>query len=337
MRGPLVDDLKKTGVQIADLRKRGRWDMVGYLRRLRREVRSFRPDVIYSFVGTNVAAAVARNAVPRARLVWGVRASNMDLARYHRVLRINDRVEKLLSNFPDLIISNSVAGRDHAIASGFPRDRLSVVPNGTDIHRFRPDETLRSAQRAAWDIGPGEIVVGMLARLDPMKGYADFLRAAQIVRRSKENVRFLGIGAGLDELHLKALTTELELDGVVRFPGPSIDPNGALNGFDILCAPSVFGEGFSNSIAEAMACGLPCIVTNVGDSAAIVGEDGIVIPPSDPAALATAIVNLLNADRREIGLRARRRIVDRFSVDAMVDLTLQLLTPARQNGNSSAA
>jgi glycosyltransferase involved in cell wall biosynthesis len=322
LRGPLADDLRAHGVPIVDLRKTGRWEIFGFFARYRRAVHEFRPGVVYSFLGgANIVAALARRTGSPGKLVWSIRASDMDLAHYDWTHRAADALETRLSRTPRLIIANSNAGRDFAIGKGFAAGSIAVVPNGIDTQRFRPDPALRMKQRRDWGIPGGDVTVGVLARLDPMKDHATFLRAAALLR--SHPIRFLCIGEGPEQPRLRRLAAELGLGDALMFTGHA-DPLAALNAIDIACSSSRFGEGFSNAVGEAMACEVPCVVTDVGDSRSIVGDTGIVVPRERPDELAAALLELIS-DRRERGRRARKRIVANYSVRQMVERTEALL------------
>lgn len=328
-KGGILDaELERLGIPIVDLGKSGRWDVAGFLARVRRAVAAVRPDTVYSFLGTaNIVAAALRPVLPRHRLVWSIRASDMDPARYDWVFRLNYALECALSRSVDLIISNSHAGKAFAAGHGFPRERIEVVPNGIDTERFRPDPAARAAMRGEWRLGPGDVAVGVLARLDPMKDHPNFLRAAAAIAQQRPDLVFLCIGEGPEEAALRRLAAELGVGECVRFTGRTTDPVGALNALDIACSSSSFGEGFSNAVGEAMACGLPCVVTDVGDSARLVGDAGRVVPRRDPEALAAALRAEAEALGSGRGAAARARIVENFSLDAMVERTLDLLAP----------
>lgn len=326
--GALTAELEEGGIEIVDLRKSGRWDVVPFLRRVIRELRRRRPDIVYGFLGSgNVIATAARSFIPKTCLVWSVRASNMDLGRYDWLARLWYKVECGLSRFADLIIANSSAGADFAIRNGFPSDKLVVVHNGIDTARFRPDASLRAAQRKAFGLSDDQIAIGMLARLDPMKGHEVFLQAARAVATERSDIRFFCIGEGPELSRLKQIAKDLGLTDWVAFTG-SQDPVSALNGLDIACSCSLFGEGFSNAIAEAMACGLPCVVTDVGDSGMIVGQLGSVVPPGSAAALASSIEQAIARHGEHDQRVPRERVVGTFSVDAMVDATLSAFETA---------
>jgi glycosyltransferase involved in cell wall biosynthesis len=265
------------------------------------------------------------------RLVWSIRSSRVDWSKYGWLQKTSYQIERLLSSVPDLIIANSIAGRDFAVLKGFPGTKILVVHNGVDVERFRPDEAVRQSQRKAWNLRQSDIAIGVLGRLDPMKGHHTFLMAAAQVSRKLPNVRFFCIGEGSELASLQELAGELGMSDQIQFVGQSDDPVSALNGLDMFCSTSYFGEGFSNAIAEAMACGLPCIVTSVGDSALIVGDFGVVLPPRDPDALGSAIMACASELHAHPAAGARRRIVDNFGLDSMVDRTIALLEPLRSS------
>ncbi|HEY6358829.1 MAG TPA: glycosyltransferase, partial [Vicinamibacterales bacterium] len=226
----------------------------------------------------------------------------------------------------DLIIANSDAGRAHHMAHGYPSDRAITIPNGIDTDRFQPSPEARVAGRERWQLADAEVVIGVVARLDPMKGHPVLLRALVSVARQVPAVRVVCVGGGAPGYarHLAAETRRLNLERVVRWTGELDHLDALLPAFDLVCSPSVFGEGFSNAIAEAMACECPCVVTNVGDSAAIVGDTGLVVPPADPEGLADALVRMAQlaaADRQARGQRARARVVNTFSLHAMIRRT----------------
>jgi glycosyltransferase involved in cell wall biosynthesis len=324
-RGPLVADLEGAGVEIVDLKKSGRWDIVAFLIRTLRALRRNQPDIVYSMLGgANIVAAAIRPFVPMSKLVWSIRSSNMKLNEYDWLHAASYRVERAISRIPDLIIANSAAGKDFAVVNGFPPENIHIVPNGIDTERFRPNNELRTEQRRLWNLKDHQIAVGVLARLDPMKDQQTFLRAAVIAAGRNPKLCFLCIGEGPDRRHLQSLAETIGIAGKVKFTGRA-DPAAALNALDIVCSSSAFGEGFSNSIAEAMSCGRPCIVTDVGDSAMIVGNCGDVVRPCDPQTLAASILSTAERIESIDPSKPRSRVVENFSSDAMVDRTLNLL------------
>jgi len=325
--GALVKELHESGIPVFDLRKSGRWDVFPFLVRVLRAVWKLKPRVIYGFLVTpNILTVFLKPIFPSARVVWGVRASNVDLDRYDWLLRLSCRIECWLSRFADLIICNSLAGLEYAAACGFPRGRMTVIPNGIDTERFKTDAVARKRLRAEWGIAENEILIGLVARLDPMKDHPTFLRAAAMLIQERTDVRFVCVGEGVEpyKIELRRLASALGLDGRLIWAGARHDVQAVCNALDIASSSS-YGEGFSNTIAEAMACGVPCVVTDVGDSASIVGSAGSVVPPSMPAALCEGFRLMLKRLGPDIQDAARASIVSRYTNNVLVTNTVKAL------------
>jgi glycosyltransferase involved in cell wall biosynthesis len=325
--GPMRERLSSE-VNVRCLGKRRRWDVFGFLRSLFRVLHEERPDVLYSFLPVaNLVGCLTKLRLPKMKLAWGVRASNMDLARYDWFSELTYWLERRFSRCPNIIIANSEAGRRYAVSRGFPDDdRFIVIPNGIDVEGFRPDANLRGLVRAEWGVSPEETLVGIVARLDPMKDVPGFLEAAAKLARRDNRVRLVSVGADPDNYApvLREQASILGLDQRMIWAGPRGDLPAVYNALDLLVSSSKYGEGFSNVLGEAMACGVPCVATDVGDAREILGECGMVVPPSNPEALAAGILDLIERQRLErasLGAGARQRIAKRFSTETMVRST----------------
>ncbi|HWS72968.1 MAG TPA: glycosyltransferase, partial [Thermoanaerobaculia bacterium] len=260
----------------------------------------------------------------RAPVVWGVRSGEADLSRYDRLMRWIYTVEGRFARFADGVIANSEAGRRHAIAIGYSPDKIAVVPNGIDGTKFRPDAQKRAEIRAEWSVPESAKLIGIVARFDPMKDHETFLRAAAIVAaKSPEDVRFALIGTG-EQPALAALARALGIAERVRMVPLGRDIVAMHNALDVAVSSSYMFEGFSNAVSEAMACGTPAVVTDIGDSRLIVDDDRFVAPPRNPELLAAAILRMLEA-LPEKRATVRDRIVTEFSVEKLVERTEQLL------------
>jgi len=319
-------ELAAVGVSTHFIGKLGRWDALGFLVRLVLTLRALRPATIYSFLDLpNVLAALLRPLVRFSRLVWSIRAAGMEMRHYDWLSRLIPWLEAGLSRAADVIVANSLAGSEWAIGRGFPAEKIVVIENGIDTNRFKFDAAGRERVRAEWKLGAGEMAIGLVARLDPMKGHETFLLAAARLCETRKNLMFACVGGGPREYahHLQELANSLGLERRVIWAGSRTDMPAVLSALDIASSSSSFGEGFSNAIAEAMACERPCVVTNVGDSARIVGEVGEVAPPRDADALGRAMASMLDRieGNADIGRAARARIVDEFSVARMVSRT----------------
>lgn len=321
--GPLGEELVRAGVRLCSLDKRGRWETLGFLGRLLRLLRREAPDVLHGYLEVaNILAVLVRPVLPRMRTVWGIRAANIDYRRYDRVMRASFWLLCRLARFPDRILVNSRAGREHHRRLGFPDARMRVVPNGIDTLRFRPDPEAGRRIRREWELEGDGVLVGIIGRLDPMKDHPTFLLAASRLMRQRPDVRFVCLGDGPPERadELRRLADELGLGHRIRWLPARSDMPAVYNALDIVCSSSL-GEGFSNVLAEAMACGVPCVATDVGDSAWILGDTGVVVPPQDPEALAWGMEVALARRSAESSAAARRRIVEQFAVDRLISAT----------------
>lgn len=318
--GALEEDLLQAGVSIYPLQKKGRWDLLGWFFRYVKAIRDVNPDVVYSFLTTsNIVAILGRLFVSKP-VVWGIRASDMKFRNYDWLAGLSAWFEGKLSRYVQTIIFNSRFSRNYHESLGYSLNHAIVIPNGIDTETFKVDLNSRKSIRHKLGIPEDATVVGMLARVDPMKDYETYVTAVRVLCSQYKNLYFIAAGAGTD--------TALWADVPPQFLKLGIwkDVSGLLNVLDIMVLCSAFGEGFSNSLGEAMACGIPTIATDVGDAAYIVGDQGVIIPPKNPQALIEAIMFQLKQfpSKDEI----RNRIVANFSVSQMVDQTLKTLTDA---------
>lgn len=319
-------ELAEAGVRVINLGKKGRWDIPSFLNRLMRLLRKERPAVLHSYLGVpNILATIIKPFLPGTRIVWGVRASNVDLSRYDWLSRLVYSLECRLARFADCIIANSYAGRRYAVTNGFPEDKIVVVQNGISTDYFRFDPEGRQLVRSAWGLDDDKILVGLVARLDPMKDHLTFLDAANRITGERGDVRFVCVGGGSGAYvdKVKQQATVLGLADKLIWADAQDNMPAIYSALDIAVSSSL-GEGFSNTIAEAMSCSVPCVVTDVGDSALIVGGEGYVVAPGDGCALAVAIQQLASRpleERRALGEVCRTRIASEFGVDRLIHRT----------------
>lgn len=331
-KGELAKELYDNNIKVSviSLDKRGRWQIIGFILRLVRTLRQQKPDILHSYlVVSNILAVVLKPIFPRIRMVWGVRSTNMDLRRYDWRVRLTYYIERCLSSFADLIIANSYAGRNYAVSNGFPENRMVVISNGIDTGYFKPDVMARKQVRDVWSISEHKKLIGLVGRIDPMKDHVTFLKAAAILASERDDVLFVCVGDGPDSYKkgLNFLTMNLGIEKRFFWAGKCSEMPAMYNALDICCSSSSFGEGFSNVIGEAMACGIPCVVTDVGDSAMIVGDTGIVVPPKSPEKLAEGLRIMIERLKEDnyLNLKVRKRIVSEFSPDKLVQRTVEEL------------
>ncbi len=327
--GGFERELIDYGVSVIDLKKQSRWDIVPFVLRVLRTLKHERPDVLHSYLTvSNIFAGLAKITGVVSRVVWGVRASDMDLNNYDWTARVTYKIECVMSKFADMVISNSHAGKKYAIKHGFPESKIEVVPNGIDTARFLCDQETRCRIRESFGIPDNKKVIGMVSRLDPMKGYEVFLHAAALLVEEYNDVVFAGVGHGAPEYedYLKRLAADLGLEDKMMWLGADLDSAEIYCAYDIMTSASLYGEGFSNVVGEAMSCGVPCVVTDVGDSARIVDEFGIVVKPGGVQDLLGAWVKCLNGREEYASGSLRKRIEEHYSVKTMVEKSEDCLT-----------
>jgi glycosyltransferase involved in cell wall biosynthesis len=322
--GELIEELRAAGVAVVTLGMRGRRGLAGFLGRLIRALRDSRPDVVYSYLDfPNVVAAVLKPLMRGSLLIWGIRASDMRLNERNRTWRAIFALERWLAPAADLIICNSRAGKQHLEQCRFPMAAITVVANGIDTARFFPDPAARAHWRAKLRFSDGDLVIGLVARLDPMKDHETFLRAAAELARDLPEARFVCIGGGADQYAdgLRQLGESLGLGEKLLWAGARSEVPEMLNVLDIATLTSAYGEGFPNAVGEAMATALPTVTTDVGDAARVVGDTGVVVPIASPSALATAwreMAALSREERTALGAAGRARVVACFPRNRMI-------------------
>jgi glycosyltransferase involved in cell wall biosynthesis len=320
--GPLQHELRVSDVEVISLNKRGRWDIVAFLVRLIRQIRLVQPAILHGYLDIPNLLALFVGAFVRTQVVWGIRASTIDTHHYDLLQRMASQLERLLSPFADLIIINSQMGLELHLARGFPRQKSVVIRNGFDTELLRPDLEAGARLRSEWGISTETKLVGIVGRLDPMKDHPNFLRAAASLSQEMNDLSFVCVGDGpaIYRNELKALAKELGVADKISWREAQGSVREVYNALDVLVSSSS-SEGLPNVVGEAMACGIPCVVTAVGDSSALIGDCGIVVPPRNPEALAAGLRRSLTENPSETGVKARKRIVENFSIRQLAENT----------------
>ncbi|HXZ27014.1 MAG TPA: glycosyltransferase [Terriglobales bacterium] len=322
--GTVGQQISRLGIPVYSLRLRSEWPNPLRAFTLIRLARRLRPDVIQGWMphGNLLATLASFSLRKRVPVFWGIHMSIYDLALERRLTALMIRVGARLSRSTAAIIYNSrVAARQHE-ALGYCAARRVLIPNGFDCQVFHPDEVARRQVRTEMGVSQDTILVGLIARFHPVKDHANFLRAAGSVAVADPTVCFLLAGKGVtgDEPELARLVTEHRLQGRVFLLGERSDMPRLTAGLDVACSSS-WTEAFSSTVGEAMACGVPCVATDVGETAFIIDNTGLVVPPRDSEALARAILELIRAGgahRQQLGAAARRRIESEFSLAAII-------------------
>jgi glycosyltransferase involved in cell wall biosynthesis len=309
------------------------------LLRLRGLVRELEPDLVqgWMYYG-NLAAQMSAAFLPRpAPVVWNIRHSLSRLRDEKFLTVATVWLGARLSAFPVRIVNNSLASTDqHERRMGYCAGKWEMIPNGFDTDLFVPSQSAREEVRSLLGLNPDTLLIGLIGRLHPQKDHGNFLHAAALLLRTNPAVSFLMAGPGVtgESQELMGLMEKLGISRRVHLLGERSDTPRIMAALDIATISSSFGEGFPNVIGEAMSCGVPCVATDVGDSARIIGPTGTVVPPRDAHALSDAWRRLVDggeAWRRELGESARNRVIERYPLEMVVrryeELYLRVLQP----------
>lgn len=289
-------------------------------------IRAARPDVVQTWMyHADLLGGLAGRFARVSHVYWGLRHSNLTPGTVRRSTIWVARLCASLSRWvPRQIVSCSRQAAQAHVQLGYAADKFVVIPNGYDLAQFEPDPVARRQLRAEWGIPDDMPLLGMVARFDPQKDHANLAAALGQLKQGGTRFHCVLIGTGMEpgNEQLRAWLAAEGLTEVVSLLGRRSDIPAVMSALDVHVLSSL-GEAFPNVLAEAMACGTPCVTTDVGDAALIVGETGWIVPSGDPAALAGALEKALGLWRQpeEWSARqaaARQRIVDHFAIEKMI-------------------
>jgi len=322
-RGPMAAGLEADGFRVFSVGMRRTVPSPRLFWAVRHAVRSARPDLISGWMPHgNLAAYVGRAFAPtRVPVVWTVHQSLYTLRRERALTVATLQLCAAFSRAVDAVAYVSTPSRLHHAALGFAPRRELVIPNGFDVEGLAREADDGAALRREVGAADGDILVGLVARFDPLKDHANFVAAATRAVAVDRRLRFVLAGKGVDPANgeLAHLVGRAGIRDRVALLGHRDDVYRVMGALDIAVSSSL-SEAFPMAVGEAMACGVPCVVTDVGDCAHLVGDTGVVVPPRDPRALARGILRLAGegADvRRQRGGAARARIRSHFSIEAV--------------------
>ncbi len=298
------------------------WGVVQGLKKLAQQTQ---PEIIQGWMyHGNLAAWLARRfAFGAPRLIWGIRQSLGQFCDEKWLTRGVIRMGAMLSAGVDAVVYNAERSRIQHESVGFSGRPSIVIPNGFDTTKYIPSPSARAEVRRELGLPADAFLIGLIGRFHPMKGHRGFLQAAAEVRLRHRNVHFLMAGDGVSwsNSELSGWVSALGLEGQIYLLGRRADVPRLTAALDLAVSASVRNEGFANVIGEAMSCGVPCVVTDVGDSASIVSDTGLVVPPGSPSRLAAAVceyVELNSVGREQMGRSARARVVAEFTIEKSV-------------------
>ncbi len=296
---------------------------VGWIAKLRKIIQEVQPDVIMGWMyHGNLAASLTRYLGFGGPILWNVRHSIHDLALEKPGIRWAVRIGSWLRHSPDLIVYNSATAAEQHEGLGFPLEKRVVISNGFNLKRFRPDPSSRRMLREKLGIQEDQLLLGLFARVHPMKNHLGWLQAFRDIRAKHGNVHCVIVGTDVAEQSgsIAAAVHSAGLEQAVTLLPPTTTPERLYPALDLLVMPSLWGEGFPNVVGEAMACAVPALVTDVGDSAFVVGDTGFVAADGSPAELTRCTLEALQLGPEGLasyGQRARKRMQDCYGLESI--------------------
>lgn len=322
-RGPIGERIADLGVEVTALgMNRDISNPVGFIR-LARAIRRSRPDLVHAWMyDADVLSGMASCFSGRPPLIWEIRHVNLDPQKNRRRTIWMMKVGAMMSGWlPKVVVYNSETARTVHIERGYAASRSVVIPNGFDTVKFLPYSGSSRDMRERYRIPDDALVVGHVGRYHPQKDHLNFIRAAAQVLACEPRAFFVLCGENVT-FENACLAEQIDVHGLRErclLLGRCAEMTRLFHLFDLTVSSSV-GESFPNCIGESMACGVPCVVTNVGDSAAVVGDTGYAVREADPVALSSAIMKMLSlgdGQRKALGASARQRIVECYSLEIM--------------------
>ncbi len=289
------------------------------------------PDLVQTWMyHADLLGGMAARAFTAAPVVWGLHNTNLEPGAARATTRaVAWACARVSGVVPRRIISCSQAAARHHAALGYPSERMIVIPNGFDLAAFRPDPAARRSVREELGLPAQALLIGSIARFHPMKDHANLVRAAGAAAMSEPNLHVLLAGSGVNTDN-RMLMDWISATGVPqRFHllGQRADMPRIQAALDLAVSASAWGEAFPLVVGEAMACGVPCIATRVGDTALMIGDTGVTVSPRDSEALATAISDLARTTperRAALGAAARHRVRSEYAVETIAGRYRQL-------------
>jgi glycosyltransferase involved in cell wall biosynthesis len=319
------EKLRSLGVPVLCCRMRGKGQALPGFIRLVRFLRASRPHVVQSWMyHADLVGGLAARLLGHRAVLWGIRNLNFAAGRESWSARTASWwCARLSRRLPAAIIACSERSAQEHGRRGYARDRMLVIPNGYDCAALRMDRAAGEPVRAAWGVSPEHFLIGMVARWDPLKDHANLFSALERLMGEHDHVRCVLVGPGMEAANrgLGALLGRFALGGRLILAGARDDICEVMNALDLHVLSSR-SEAFPNVVAEAMACGTPCVVTDVGEASSIVGERGWCVPPGDSVALYQAMKAAMSAlcggEAQALRAASRDRIVRHFAHERMV-------------------
>jgi glycosyltransferase involved in cell wall biosynthesis len=328
--GPVGELISAMGVPVSSLGVKPGSPHPRLVTGLKKLTGEIHPQLIQTWMyHADLAGGLAARLSGNIPVVWGLHHTVAERGALKTTTYAVARLNAVLSGFlPEKIVCCADATRRTHLQLGYNATRMVVIPNGIDHIAFHPDPAARRDIRTELGIDDSIPLIGLCARFDPQKDHKNFLHAAGLLTAERPDVHFVLWGQGVDVNNASLIdwARSARMGDNLHLLGPRSDNPRLMAALDVATLSSA-SEAFPLVIGEAMACGVPCVATDVGDAVLIVGDTGRIVPPRDPEALAkawTEILSLSPSERQSLGLIARQRIIDHYSLDKMVSAYCRL-------------
>ncbi len=323
--GAVADRISDLGIPVLSLNMLpGRPSLKGFWN-LFQILKNWKPDILQTWLyHADLLGVIAGKLSGVPRIAWNVRSSTINFANYRVLSGWVAWLCARISGVPDAVVVNSYAGQQVHADYGYHPRKWEYIPNGVDLEYFKLNLEEGRALRGELNIPANVPVIGMAARFDPQKDYLSLVKAIFCVRETypESFLVLCGDGVAWDNDMLVGWLNAFGEPARTRLLSRRDDLRAFYSMLDVFVLSSSYGEGFPNVVAEAMSCECPCVATDVGDTAFLLGETGYVVPPQDPESLAEAIVAVLRLDQQErkiLGDKSRNRIRQEFSWEIAVE------------------
>jgi glycosyltransferase involved in cell wall biosynthesis len=304
---------------------KGRFSATGF-KLLVQQIKQVQPEIVHCWMyHANIVGSFASLFVKSVPVIWAIHNTTLSKTNSSSLTILIMRIAGLLSFLPKKIVYCSEIAKKLHENFLYSKKRGLFIPNGVDINLFSPNINSRIDILNSLGIEKNQFVVGIIGRFDPQKDYRNFVEAANHLLQYRDDVHFVMCGPGVDSSNPELTTWITQTKAGIHFHllGAQMNIERIHNSFDVFVSSSAYGEAFPIVLAEAMACGVPCVATDIGDAAYIVADTGHVVPVKDSQAIADAvdaILSLSEGERKQLKQSARSRIVENFSLDKIAQL-----------------
>jgi glycosyltransferase involved in cell wall biosynthesis len=319
------DKIKSLGIPVYTIGMKPGIPSPVVLLKLVKKIIEIKPDIIQGWMyHGNIAAKFVSflysHSIP---VFWSIHHSINSLKQEKKMTQLIIRYGANIANSINKVIFVSQNSKIQHEQLGYSSTNSYVIPNGFDVLSFQPSLKSRLDFRQELSLPEDSILIGLICRFHPMKDHLNFLEASALLSKKYSDIQFVLVGTNVDRENnlIEDKIKVLGLENKIHLLGERQDIPNIIPALDIMTMSSAYGEAFPLIIGESMSCGVTCVVTDVGDASWIVGDTGKVVPPKSPEALADAWQELIlmgSQGRQKLGLAARARVVDLFSLDSIV-------------------